>query len=225
MWQIISGSLLLSLVHAAIPNHWLPISAIAKSEGWTMRETMKATLLIGAAHILSTIIVGMLIGVASFQLTNLYSEIIHWGAPCLLFVLGVAYVIADFVNKKHNHNHFDNIEQKQKSKKAIIGAMVLAMFFSPCIELDVYFIPASLWGIECLLAVSATYLVVTVSVMMVLVALVTKGLNKINWHWFEHKQKTITGAILIIMAIVLLSYDHQHHHHHGDETHIECEHH
>lgn len=108
MWQIISGSLLLSLVHAAIPNHWLPIVAIGKSERWTMRETLNATVLIGAAHIASTIIIGVLIGLAGFRLSSNHAELAHWIAPVVLAVLGVIFIASDFIGKGHrHHNHFD----------------------------------------------------------------------------------------------------------------------
>jgi len=62
MWQIISGSFLLSIVHAAIPNHWLPLVAVSKSEQWRLSETLTITAITGFAHTLSTIIIGLIIG-------------------------------------------------------------------------------------------------------------------------------------------------------------------
>jgi len=62
LFQIFIGALLLSLVHASIPNHWLSIVAISRSENWTISEAMSVTLIAGSAHILSTIIVGIIIG-------------------------------------------------------------------------------------------------------------------------------------------------------------------
>jgi hypothetical protein len=45
MESIIIGSLLLSLLHAVIPNHWLPVLAIGRKEGWTLNEVTKVTLI------------------------------------------------------------------------------------------------------------------------------------------------------------------------------------
>ncbi len=201
MWQIISGSLLLSLVHALIPNHWLPIVAVGKSEKWTVRETLNATLLIGVAHIASTVIIGILIGIAGIQLSSRHAELTHWVAPAVLALLGIAFIVADMAHHSHDHDHFKTAE-KGKTKSAIIGSMVLAMFFSPCIELEVYFLPAGAYGWTGILATSLVYLIATVSVMTVLVYLGLKGLSRLNWHIFEHHQKTLTGAILIILAVV-----------------------
>ena len=206
MWQIISGSLLLSLVHAAIPNHWLPIVAIGKSERWTMRETLNATVLIGAAHIASTIIIGVLIGLAGFRLSSNHAELAHWIAPVVLAVLGLVFIVSDFIGRGHrHHNHFD--ETGGRSKRAIVGSMVVAMFFSPCIELEVYFLPAGVFGWQGIAVTSVIYLVATVSTMITLVYIGTKGLSRLNWHIFEHHQKTLTGCILIVLAAVSFIID------------------
>ena len=39
MTSIIIGSFLISLLHAVIPNHWLPVLAIGRKEGWDLKET------------------------------------------------------------------------------------------------------------------------------------------------------------------------------------------
>ncbi|MBO7593661.1 MAG: manganese efflux pump [Salinivirgaceae bacterium] len=206
MWQIISGSLLLSLVHAAIPNHWLPIVAIGKSERWSIRETLNVTMLIGVAHIASTIIVGVLVGLLGVRMSDRYEEYLHWVAPAVIALLGVVFIVADLLHRGDNHNHFDNIDA-HKSKSAIVTSMLVAMFLSPCIELDAYFLLAVSYGWQGILVTSVVYIIATVSAMMILVYLGLKGLHKLNWHLFEHRQKTVTGIILILVAAATLFLD------------------
>ena len=43
MFSIITGSIILSLLHATIPNHWLPVIAIGKKEKWSIREVTEVT--------------------------------------------------------------------------------------------------------------------------------------------------------------------------------------
>ena len=59
MYSLIIGSLLISLLHAVIPNHWLPILAIGKKEGWSLAETSRITFIAGMAHVVSTVIIGL----------------------------------------------------------------------------------------------------------------------------------------------------------------------
>ncbi len=62
MFQLIVGSFLLSLIHVVIPNHWLPLVLIGRSEGWKKQEALVIAGIAGFAHTLSTIGLGIIIG-------------------------------------------------------------------------------------------------------------------------------------------------------------------
>ena len=81
MYNIIIGSLLISLLHAVIPNHWLPVLAIGKKEGWSLTETSRITFIAGMAHVLSTIIIGLLLGLIGKELTEHIEHFTHIIAP------------------------------------------------------------------------------------------------------------------------------------------------
>src|SRR5450759_4459635 len=102
MWQIFIGSLILSIIHASIPNHWIPLIAIGKTERWTQRETMMATLISGIAHTLSTVILGIIVGLAGYKLSRNHELITRIGAPAILIIIGIIYLWIDF---KNSHYH------------------------------------------------------------------------------------------------------------------------
>ena len=201
MLQIFLGSLLLSIIHSSIPNHWLPLVAISKSENWSRRETMTATAIAGFSHTASTILIGMLIGLLGFKLSENYETIVRIIAPVVLIALGSIYI---FTGMKHPHSHFhdsDRITDKS-SRMAIIASLSFGMFFSPCIEIEAYYFSAGLIGWGGILIVSAVYLIVTVLGMLFLVDLGLKGINKLNWHFLEQNERRITGTVLILMGFL-----------------------
>jgi nickel/cobalt exporter len=65
---IIFGTFMISILHAIIPSHWLPILSISKSRKWTKRETLRVTFLAGLAHVCSTIVLGLFISYFGAQL-------------------------------------------------------------------------------------------------------------------------------------------------------------
>lgn len=204
--QIIMGAFLLSIVHASIPNHWLPLVALSKSENWDEKFTMSTTALAGFAHTLSTIIIGIIVGFLGFQLSGSYSFIVSVIAPSLLVILGVIYLALSFrANRKHHrHHHSHEIHldgAKKKTTFAIITALVISMFFSPCLEIEAYFFVASKLGWQGIIIVSAIYTIITIAGMLLLVWLGMKGVKKINSHFLEHHEKTITGILLIVLGI------------------------
>ncbi len=201
MFQVFLGSFLLSLIHASIPNHWLPIIAISSSEKWTRRETLTATAAAGFAHTASTILIGILVGFLGYSLSENYEPIVRVAAPVILISLGLLYL---FMDLRHTHTHAHGIKSSgnRGSKAAIIGSLSLAMFFSPCIEIEAYYFSAGLIGWSGIFIVSVVYLIVTVLGMLILVDLGLRGVKKLNWHFLEHHEKRVTGTVLILLGIL-----------------------
>jgi nickel/cobalt transporter (NicO) family protein len=203
MWQIISGSFILSVIHASIPNHWLPMITLGKTEKWSHNETLRATGIVGFAHISSTVLIGLLVGFAGFKLSESYEHLMHWIAPAVLIGIGITYITIDLLRKNHHHHHhYDINNHKQRSKAAIIGSMAVAMFFSPCLELEAYYLQAGIMGWTGIAVASTIYLLVTISLMIFLVHAGSKGLNKLNLHFIEHHEKLLAGLVLIILGLM-----------------------
>lgn len=198
MYSIIIGSILLSVLHAAIPNHWLPIIAIGKKEQWTTSEVMKVTVSAALAHALSTIVIGVLLGLLSKEVAGRISIFTHFIAPAIFIILGLL-----FIYKQHTHNHLHLHETvKRSSKKRIVIALVAAMFFSPCMEIEAYFLLAGTQSIWLVALIAFLYLCITTMGMAVVVWFAYKGLLKINQHSMEHNAGIITGITLIITGII-----------------------
>jgi putative Mn2+ efflux pump MntP len=205
MWQIFLGSLLLSLIHALIPHHWIPIIAISKTEKWSNKEAIFATFITGLSHMISTIIIGIIVGFVGIKLAESYSAITSIAAPTILLVIGIIYLILDLRSKHHHHHHAnleDEVLKNKKSKTAILTSLSLAMFLTPCVEIEVYYFQAARFGWPGILTVSAVYLIMTLAFMSGLVYLGLKGVNKLNLSYLEHHAKRITGIILILLGVI-----------------------
>ncbi|MFA6980507.1 MAG: hypothetical protein WC209_14385 [Ignavibacteriaceae bacterium] len=204
--HIIAGAFLLSIVHASIPNHWIPLVALSKSEKWNEKFTMGATAIAGLSHTLSTIIIGVIVGFFGYKLSSSYAFIVGVIAPTVLIILGIAYLIASFRHNKHHHHHEIHIDDAnlplaKKTTFTILLTLVVSMFFSPCLEIEAYFFVASKLGWEGIIAVSIVYTIITIAGMLLLVWLGLKGVQKIKSHFLEHHEKTITGFLLVVLGI------------------------
>ena len=204
MWQLFLGSMLLGLIHPLFPNHWIPLIAISKTEKWTNKETIFATLITGFSHTLSTIIIGIIVGFVGIKLSESYSYITRIAAPLILVIIGVIYLILDF-RSSHHHHHFEinnGSTKDRKSKAAIIFSLCIGLFFSPCIEIEAYYFQASVIGWTGIITVSLVYTIITLLVMFILVYLGLKGINRFNSHYLEHHEKTVTGIVMLILGLL-----------------------
>lgn len=210
MTAIVAGSILLSIVHAMIPNHWIPLVAIGRSEKWSRAETLSATAVAGIAHTASTILFGIVVGYLGLAITNRSEMFTAIVAPVVLVGLGIVFVVMDLRGGHHHHHGHDAAGKNgsRKSRVAIIASLSVAMFFSPCLEIEAYYFYAGREGWPAIAAVSLIYGVITVLGMVGLVWLALRGLERLNWHVMEHHEKAITGGILILLGIVAWVLEH-----------------
>ncbi|MBS1737709.1 MAG: hypothetical protein JSS98_14060 [Bacteroidetes bacterium] len=199
MFSIIAGSIILSLLHATIPNHWLPVIAIGKKEGWTLNEVTEVTLISALAHGVSTVIIGLVLAFIGAQLAESFEQFTRFFAPVILIILGLIFI---YRHHHHQHFHIHAENKKSTSKKSIIIALVLAMFLSPCMEIEAYFLLAGSQATWLIWFIAAIYLIITTIGMVTLVRFAYKGILKLNWHKLEHNAGIITGGTLVATGII-----------------------
>ncbi|SJZ85616.1 hypothetical protein [Sediminibacterium ginsengisoli] len=199
MYSIVLGSLLISILHALIPSHWVPIIAIAKRDYWSTAKTTKVTFYAALAHCLSTVLIGLFVGMIGKSMAQRISTFSHYAAPVIFIILGCV-----FIYRHHRHSHFklSDIPQKVYSKKRIVFILLLAMFFSPCIEIEAYFLMAGTQSVWLVLIIAVVYVVSTVIGMTLLVTQAYNKLLKLNRHKLEHNAGIITGVTLILSGIL-----------------------
>jgi nickel/cobalt exporter len=198
MITLITGSLILSILHALIPNHWLPVLAISKKENWTIKETTSVTFVSGVSHAASTVLIGLAIAFLGLKLSERIEQFAHVIAPIVLVALGVFYI---YQHHRHKHFHLHDTETRP-SRRKIVLSLVVAMFFSPCFEIEAYFLMAGSHGLKSVVILAFLYSTVTVTGMVIWIRLTYRGLFKLNWHALEHNAGIITGATLITTGVV-----------------------
>ena len=201
MYSIITGSIIISLLHAVIPNHWLPVIAIGRKEQWTIAEVTKVTFTCALAHGISTILIGVILSFLGAKLDNNITHFTNIIAPIILIAIGFVFI---YRHHRHRHFHIDEEIKKKKSKAAIITALVIAMFFSPCMEIEAYFLLAGAQATWLVWSIALLYLFITTTGMVLLVRFAYSGLLKLNWHSLEHNAGIITGLTLVATGIITL---------------------
>ena len=198
MISIIAGSFIISLLHAIIPNHWLPVIAIGRKQHWTVKEVSNVTIICALAHGVSTILIGAVLSLLGAKLGSNVANFTNIIAPLILVLLGIL-----FIYRHHRHKHFHlNQKVQQESKAAIITALVIAMFFSPCMEIEAYFLLAGTQSASLFWFIALLYLLITTTGMLLLVRYAYKGLLRLNWHSLEHNAGIITGVTLVVTGII-----------------------
>jgi nickel/cobalt transporter (NicO) family protein len=200
--QVLFGSLLLSIIHAFIPNHWLPLVAVAKAQRWKHSEALFVTALTALAHASSTIMAGAAVGMLGYNLSA-NARLTSLIPPVVLVGVGLVYLAIDTIGGHGEHQHVHDRDVVGKgSKVSLIFSLCLAMFFSPCLEIEAYYLKAGFLGWKAVGTVSLVYLVTTVIGMLFSVDLALRGARRIRSHYLEHHERRVTGLVLTALGIV-----------------------
>ncbi|MCB2410678.1 hypothetical protein [Hymenobacter lucidus] len=197
MLNLLTGAFLLSLLHAAIPNHWAPVLAVARAERWPLRRAVGVTMVAGLAHVLSTVLLGLALGLLGWRLSARFSQFAGVAAPALLVVIGLLYA---FSGPGHAHPDPRPLSRRGPRPRVVLG-LAATMFLAPCLEIQTFFLAAGTHGTATLALTMATYLVVSVGAMSALVAATYTGIRRLNLAGLAHYERRFTGAVLVLVGL------------------------
>lgn len=197
MAQLLSGTILIALVHALIPNHWLPLVAVAKAEGWKNGSLLKTAIFSSIAHVLGTVLLGILLGRLSNELASQFEAYVHWFGSIVLILFGVYYFFSN-----HKHLSYKKISETKNSQLRWTILFATMMFFSPCLEVQSLFISAGIYGMDYTLLMAGVYSIISITGIVLLVVLTNRGIKLIDTHLLEHYEKQITGSVLVAVGVL-----------------------
>lgn len=200
MFSLVAGTFILALVHALIPNHWLPLVAVARAEHWKVRDITTVTLISATAHVLGTVALGLVLGVIGKELAEQYGHTINAAASVLLIIFGLIYYTVNLPH--HHHSSQKDVAQYKRSKRKWVLIFIFMMFLSPCLEVESLFLSAGAFGMGTVTLLSVVYAIVSISGILLLVNLGNKGVNLLPAEFIEHNEKRISGAVLIAVGII-----------------------
>ncbi len=218
----------LAFVHTILgPDHYLPFVAMAKARGWSMRKTLRVTLICGSGHLAGSILLGMLGIFLGLQLSSLQwmEGVRNNFAAWLLIGFGLAYMAwglrQAYRNRPHAHwhshdgfahehvhsHHRDHVhlhEQTGKVKSLAPWVIFVIFVLGPCeplIPLLMY--PAARESIAGVVMVTGVFGLVTVLTMLLAVAISVKGLESIRLKRFERFGHAVAGSAILACGLAV----------------------
>lgn len=190
------GAILISLLHGLIPSHWLPVVAIGKKMKWTEGHVLRVALYAGIAHALSTVVIGVLVALFGNYVGHEIEWFSKYAPAVVLTALGIW-----FIYRHYTHHHF-HLTTDRAPHKSIVWPILLAMFLSPCMEIEGYYFVLGLNGWKWITILSIIYFSISVLSIFTWVFIAWKGAQKINAHRWEHSSGIITGVVLIASGVL-----------------------
>jgi nickel/cobalt transporter (NicO) family protein len=92
-----------------VPDHWVPITLIARQRGWSMAETARASLMAGTGHVVSTLAIALVVWIAGVAVATRFGQIVDAAASIALVGFGGWIAISAWCELRggqaHSHGH------------------------------------------------------------------------------------------------------------------------
>lgn len=202
-------------LHASLPSHWLSFALVGRAQRWSANKTLAVTAAAGAGHMLLTACLGLVLASFGKEIQSRIPERIEHLAPALVLgAIGAVFLSRALLSRArgqtrsaHSHSHAGSVadatEDGAKPASLTMGALILGVTLSPCIELLSIYAAAAHMKWNLLLLMSLLIILTTVGLMMLFVRMTLHGLRHIRFDWLEANEGLVFGAILLVLAGML----------------------
>lgn len=91
--------------HTIVPDHWVPITLIARQRGWSRRETAFAALQAGTGHALSTLAIALIVWLAGVAVAERFGHLVDIASSIALIALGGWIGLSAWRELRHEGGH------------------------------------------------------------------------------------------------------------------------
>ncbi len=97
------------VLHTIVPDHWVPITLLARQRGWSRRETARASLQAGMGHVLSTLLIAVIVWAAGVAVAQRFGRVVDTASSLALIAFGGWIAVSAWREMRreagHGHSH------------------------------------------------------------------------------------------------------------------------
>jgi ABC-type nickel/cobalt efflux system permease component RcnA len=222
-WLLIGAVAGVGVLHTVVPDHWVPITLIARQRGWSKSATARAALVAGTGHVVSTLVIAIVVWGAGVVAARRFGHMIDTLASIALVAFGAWIAISALLDmrKGHGHTHGHGHAHEhghshgnghthddhghhhdEKPKTSSRTALLLILGSSPMVEGIPAFFAAGRYGFGLIAVMSAVFAAATIITYVVLCVGSVAGLERVRLGPIEKYGEVLSGAFIAAVGLV-----------------------
>ena len=210
-----------AVIHALIPDHWLPFVLMSRSRRWSEGRTVGTVALAGLVHVLVSFgVAAIAIGFASTPARLLAESLgatLEMLAGMLLILFGLVYGILAHRREARAHPHGGESPGKAERPHAhghllerwfhggvSAGALVAIIGVSPCVLLQPILFGAAARGHGVLAATAVGFAVCTIGTMIGVTMVAIRGMRRFELPLFARYGDLISGLLIAGLGLFVV---------------------
>jgi hypothetical protein len=102
---LIAAVVAVGVLHTIVPDHWVPITLIARQRSWSKAETARAAMVAGTGHVLSTLLIAAIVWLAGVAVAERFGHYVDTASSLALVAFGGWIAISAWRDLRGSHGH------------------------------------------------------------------------------------------------------------------------
>jgi nickel/cobalt transporter (NicO) family protein len=199
--------------HAVLPDHWVPLAVVARTQHYPIGKVARLSSLAGIAHVLVSIVLGAIVVVIGLQFRSSIEHAQDAIVGSLLIATGLAFLVLELTghghghphDHSHEHDHPHDHEHDHGTRHGILAVMVpFGAAASPDLTILPVFLAATTAGAGVAIGSVIVFSAVTIVTIVTLTLVATLGGYQIRGGWLDRFGNLFTAVILIVIGVLVL---------------------
>lgn len=110
---LIVGAGTVGFLHSILPDHWVPLAVIARTQRWSIRHVARISFLASVGHVVTSLVLAGIVAAVGLQFRSAFETQQAHIVGAILIVTGIAFLALSLAGHRghshgpggHSHNH------------------------------------------------------------------------------------------------------------------------
>jgi hypothetical protein len=197
--------------HAILPDHWVPLAVIGRTERYPLRRVAKLSAAAGVTHVAVSMLLGAIVVGLGLGLRSTVSHVQDAVIGGLLIATGVAFVGLQLAGRGHthdheHHHHHDHHHDHRHERRRLLSVIVpFGAAASPDLTILPVFLAAAAASTAAAVGALIAFAAVTIATILGLTLFATAGGYQIRGEWLDRWGHAFTAAVLLVIGALVLA--------------------
>jgi hypothetical protein len=192
-------------VHSLIPDHWLPLVLLARSQRWSLRNALAVAVFSGGLHSVVSVSLGALALWIGRETAHDLGEMLQKISSALLVLFGLVYAGWALHRGGHSLHMHPRLEDPHAEPDPGLSGMGLGFVvgFNPCVLIIPILFATSSWRAAWQLAVAGAFTVTTVLTTAAMAWIGVRSAGRLEFAFLDRFGEVLSGALITLTGIAV----------------------
>ncbi|MGA2927717.1 MAG: hypothetical protein ABSG43_17315 [Solirubrobacteraceae bacterium] len=206
------------LGHAILPDHWMPLAVVGRTQRYPVAKVARLSGLAGVAHVLVSIVLGAIVIVVGLQFRSSVEHAQDTIVGLVLIATGIGFACFELAGRGHSHSHSDHehghdhshhVDGEHHAHSRGHGLLAIMIPFgaaaSPDLTILPVFVAATTAGPAAAVGSLLVFAIVTIATIVSLTLFATVGGYQLRGRWLDRWGNGFSATVLVVIGALVLA--------------------